>query len=83
MSSLRPKDANAGWDEAYGENMILFETGNTAETQGMVTKIDGTTHISNYNASGVPGAEEHSSYVETDYSNPDLILRMIIQTVGK
>ena len=80
---MKPKDANASWETAYGKNMILFETGNTAETQAVVTKIDGTTHIIHYNSSGVPGSEEHSTYQSTDYTNPDLTLRMIIQTVEK
>jgi len=79
MSFIQPEGANVGWEEAYGKNIILFETGNTAETQQMVRKIEASTKILRYHSNGEPGSEENSTYTNTDYSSPDLVLRMILR----
>jgi len=79
MSFIQPEAANIGWEEAYGNNIISFETGNTAETQQMVVQIGATTKILSYNSDGELITEENSIYTNTDYSSSDLVLRMIIR----
>lgn len=83
VSIIQSEDAVTGWNDSYGKNIILFETKNTAETRQMISKIDATTKVQNFNSSGELSTELESKYSNTDYSGSDLILRMIIQTKGE
>ena len=63
--------------------LLFFETGNTSETRQMVTKIDATAKILKFSSNGELTSETNSNYEDTDYSSPDLTVRMIIRTVGE
>ena len=49
----------------------------------MVTKIDATAKILKFSSNGELTSETNSNYEDTDYSSPDLTVRMIIRTVGE
>jgi hypothetical protein len=83
MNFTRPPADAAAWEEAYGKNIMLIETGNTSETRQMVTKIDASAKILKFSSNGELISETNSQYENTDYSSPDLIVRMIIRTVGE
>lgn len=80
MSYLQPETALSGFADAYGENIKIFKTNNTFETQRMVSKIDAKNKSYKYSQSGVLTSQSESNYVSTDYTNPNLYIYLIIRT---
>ena len=78
MTIMQPAAAAAGWEGAYGERPMLFETANTAATRQVVTKIDATTSVQTFNTAGEFISGGTFVYESTDYSSPDLVLRLIL-----
>lgn len=80
MSALRPPEETARWEDPYGDNLTLFETGNTTETRNIVSKIDASIQELRFNTAGELTSEMNISYESTDFSPSDLKLRMIIRS---
>ncbi len=77
---IQPALSGSGMDTSYGKNSLTFKTSNTAETQSVVSKIDGNIKTTQFNASGGVTSTEESTYLSTDYSNPNLYLYFVIRT---
>jgi hypothetical protein len=80
MNFIQPASINSGWEEAYGKNIVMFETGNTAETRQVVSKIEASTRIQSFNPGGEFSSEVNSEYENTDYSGSGFILRLILKS---
>ena len=72
-----------GYEEAYGENIKVYKTSSTAETQALVDRIDGTVKRTNYDEYGAVTSNVESNYLNTDFSNPSLNLQFIFHTIEK
>ena len=72
-----------GYEEAYGENIKVYKTSSTAETQALVDRIDGTVKRTNYDKYGAVTSDVESNYLNTDFSNPSLNLQFIFHTIEK
>ena len=83
MTFMQPPAAAAGWEGAYGEHPMLFETPNTTGTCQVVTKIDATISTQNFNTSGEWSSGSTSVYQSTDYSSPNLVWRLILLPAEK
>lgn len=78
MNYIQPESVSKGWEFSYGRNLQVFETKNTAETQHFVEKINVKHKRTNYNTEGNITSVDVRNYLSTDYSSPNLILRMIV-----
>jgi hypothetical protein len=78
MGALRTKEEAKAWEDGYGEGIILFETNGTAETQSIVTKIDGQIVVRKYGQSGSMTSEDIMEYDKTVYPSSDCRLFLII-----
>ncbi len=80
MNYIQPETVTSGYKEEYGQNIVMFKTNSTNETQQVVKKIDGSIKTTKYNKDGTVSSVQESTYVGTDYSNPNLNLLFIIRT---
>lgn len=79
MNYLQPESSNAGYTDAFGKNIMRFETGNTPETQQVVSKVDGNVITRSYDKNGALVSETQSNYVSTDYSPAGLKVKLIFR----
>jgi hypothetical protein len=79
MNYMQPSPSNIGYTDAYGKNIMRFETANTAETQQVVDKVDGSVISRSYDKNGALVSETQSSYVSTDYSTSGLKVNLIFR----
>ncbi len=79
FSYMKPPGQPTGWEEVYGDHLILFETANTVQTQQVVNDIDASYHISYYDQSGMPTSTEAWNYVSTNFSPEGLKLLFIVK----
>lgn len=80
MNYLQPESATKDFQEVYGQNIKMFKTNNTAETQQVVTKIDANYKTTNFNQKGEVSSTVESTYSSTDFSNLNLKLNFIVRT---
>lgn len=78
VSYMQPEAVRIGWESSYGNNIQLFETSNTTETKKAIEKIQTNYKRTDYNVKGEVTGVEQRNYQSTDYSSPNLIIRMII-----
>lgn len=78
MSALRTEEEAAGWEEGYGQDIILFETDGTAGTQSIITRIDGNIQVTGYSVSGTVTSEETLDYDKTVYPSSHCKMLLII-----
>ncbi|MBN2635199.1 MAG: C10 family peptidase [Prolixibacteraceae bacterium] len=79
MNYLQPPDVTASYEQSHGKNIALFETANTSQTRDLVSKIDATYLKQTFNMHGELISEQNMEYVSTNYSDPNLIIRLIIR----
>jgi len=61
-------------------NNTLLSTKNSAETQSVVTKMANTHREVRYDpTTQMPGTEETTTYVSTDYSGGDVVLKLVLK----
>lgn len=77
-SYIQPELIRSGWESAYGKKILLFETPNTTETKKTVEKIQISYKRTDYATSGTVNAVQQRNYLSSDYSSPNLTIRMII-----
>ena len=70
---IQPDNITKAFEASYGDNIIVFETNNTTETQNVIKKID-----AHYKTTENGGTE--SQYSSTDYSDPNLKVYFIVKT---
>ncbi len=80
LDNVQPKSVKSGWEEAYGKNISVYETANTTATQQVVTKIDAKINKKEFSSTGVLTSEFNANYENTDFSNPNLKLRLILES---
>ncbi len=80
MNYQQPENVVQDFQDVYGTNINFYLTNNTSDTRKVVNKIDGYIKTTNYTENGTVSSVQESTYVETDYSNPDLKLYFILRT---
>lgn len=76
---LSLKDINTMTVSASGEN-VLFRTNNSAGTQAVVEKISSSHRNVDYDEkTGEPTSESTKTYVSTDYSGGDVVLKLLLK----
>lgn len=78
-TTLNLKDINTMTISSAGENTLL-RTNNSVETQAVVTKMANTHRETSYDSvTQLPGTEETTSYVSTDYSSGGVVLKLLLR----
>lgn len=80
LDKVRPESVKLGWETAYGKNINVYETENTVDTKQGLTKIDAQISRQEFNSNGEKTSELNANYENTDYTNPNLKLIMILET---
>ena len=78
-SYIQPETVASGYESAYGSNIQIFETSNTAETTKVTGKIQISYKKRNFDINGELTSSEVKNYQSTDYSYPNIIIRLIIR----
>ena len=78
-TQLNLKDINKMTITSGGEN-VLLRTNNSVETQAVVTKMSSTHNEVRYDSTTqLPGTEDTTNYVSTDYSGGDVVLKLVLK----
>ena len=78
-TTLHLKDINTMNITSAGDN-VLFETNNSTETQAVVTKMANSHRDVSYDSqTGEQSSDETTTYVSTDYSGGDVVLKMLLK----
>jgi len=81
MNYMQPETATTGSsDFGFGENIIQFKTKNTAETQMVLSKIDANYKTTSFGKNGEVFPTVESSYSNTNFTNPNLYIYLIIRS---
>ncbi len=79
MNYVQPDASVADYKDVYGQNIKMFKTNNSSETQQIVSKIEANHKIYSYSQNGTLSSQSESNYVSTDFSDPNLKLNLIIR----
>ncbi len=77
------KTVTEGFETSYGENVKMFKTQNTSESQEVVIKIDAHYQGTSYDKNGGVNSSWSKDYMSTDFSNSNIELYFIIKLRAK
>ena len=79
LDNVQPESVKLGWEAAFGKNISVYETANTTTTKQVVTKIDAQISKQEFESNGDKTLDFNAIYENTDYTNPNIKLRMILE----
>jgi len=79
FSYMQPPDQPTGYEDVYGDNLILFETANTTQTQQVVDEIDARYRTSYFDQVGTLISTDEWNYDDTNFSTSGLKLLFILK----